>query len=462
MNKLSTALAVVLVLVFSNKLDAKPASIGEQGSGRTFYVQAGGDDSADGLSPERAWRSLDRVNHADLSGGDRVLFRRGDVFRGHLEPKSGRSGAPVYYGPFGEGEKPKLQPSYDASSASSWTEVRSGIWRCLQPSSKELGNIILDHGDSGCAWKVDRMEQLDKDLRFCWIREEGAVYLVSSGNPAHRFKSIELAENVHVISETSVHDVVYEGLWLRYGAAHGIGGSGVKHITVKGCDVSWIGGGTNYIDEEGRCVRFGNGIEFWSAAEDVLVENCRIWECWDAGLTNQSNKENILQKNITWRGNEVWNCEYSFEYWQQGDGSRTENIVFENNVCRDAGKGWGHHQRWNPNAAHLMLYDTTAETDGFIIRGNRFEHTENCCIRLFNAWYRGITMEDNVWIIPRNQLIRYHGRPTSGLINKYPDHLDFIHRDDVREIEDQVVEKPLVLGHGRRAVRKMAKRFGFR
>ena len=430
--------------------------------GRTFYVQSGGDDQADGLSPERAWKSLERVNRAELAGGDRVLFRSGDIFRGHLEPKSGRPGAPVYYGSFGAGEKPVLEPSYDAGDPARWTQVRPGLWRCVQPSSKELGNIILDHGEAGCAWKVDRPDLLSKDLHFCWVREEGAVYLMSPGNPGQRFSSVELAENVHVIAEAFAHDVVYEGLWLRYGAAHGIGGAGVQRIVIRGCDISWIGGGTLYYDEAGRGVRFGNGIEFWSAAEDVLVENCRVWECWDAGLTHQSSEADKLQKNITWRGNEVWNCEYSFEYWQQGDGARTENIRFENNVCRDAGKGWGHVQRWNPNAAHLMLYDTTAQTDGFVIRGNRFERTENCCIRLFNAWYPSITMEDNTWIIPRNQLIRYHGRPTADLVFKYPDHLDFTHNDDVREIESQTVETPLVLGHGRRAVRRMAKRFGFR
>ena len=47
--------------------------------GRTFYVQSDGDDLANGLSPERAWKTLDRVNRAELAGGDRVLFRCGDI-----------------------------------------------------------------------------------------------------------------------------------------------------------------------------------------------------------------------------------------------------------------------------------------------------------------------------------------------------------------------------------------------
>jgi len=46
-------------------------------SGRTFFVSnASGDDSFDGLSPQSPWRSLGKVNAADLQPGDKVLFHR--------------------------------------------------------------------------------------------------------------------------------------------------------------------------------------------------------------------------------------------------------------------------------------------------------------------------------------------------------------------------------------------------
>ena len=430
------------------------------GAGRTYYVSGTGDDRNDGLSPETAWKSLAKVNGAALRPGDRVLFRCGDVFRGQLRPSSGEISAPVGYGSYGEGVKPVIQPSVDAGAASRWEKVGKKLWRCVLPSETETGNIIFNGGDAGCAWKVDRRELLKKDLQFCWVKDEKAVYMVSEANPGDRFSSVELAERRHVIDEGGCRNVTYEGLWLRFGAAHGIGGGNVRGITVRNCDICWIGGSTNYIDNEGRSVRYGNGIEFWGGAEDVLVENCRVWECWDAGLTNQSSVPGAVQRNIVFRGNEVWNCEYSYEYWQQGDGAVTENVIFENNVCRDAGKGWGHLQRWNPNAAHLMFYDTTAKTDGFVIRGNRFENTENCGMRLFNAWYASITMEDNVWIVPGHILCRYHARPTDGLVYKYPDRLDVIHKDSRREIESQTIEKPLVL-KGRGALGKFRKKFGF-
>ena len=429
-------------------------------SGRKYYVRSDGNDVADGLTPATAWKSLEKVNNAVLGFGDTVLFRRGDVFRGHLEPKSGSDDAPMFYGAYGSGEKPVIEPSYDASSPHLWQETSPGIWRCIQPSNNEIGNIIFNHGSAGCGWKVDRRSQIMRDLQFCWVMEEDAVYLKSKENPGIRFSSIELAEKQHVISEAHCHDIVYDGLWLRYGAAHGIGGSNVARISIKNCDISWIGGSTLYFDNEGRGVRYGNGIEFWSGASDILVEGCRIWECWDAGLTNQSNVDGVRQRNITYRGNEIWNCEYSYEYWQQGDSARTENILFENNICRDAGSGWGHLQRWNPNAAHLMFYDTTASTDGFTIRGNTFSRTENFGIRLFGAWYPFISMTGNVWDIPERILCLYHGRPTSNLIYKYPDHLDQIHKDSHKEIQSEAIERPLVL-KGKKAYSKMKAIFNF-
>ena len=73
-------------------------------AGRTFYVDAEtGQDGYDGQSPSRAWKSLERVNAAELNPGDTVRFRRGGVWRGSLVPVSGDDTAPVTYTSFGEG-----------------------------------------------------------------------------------------------------------------------------------------------------------------------------------------------------------------------------------------------------------------------------------------------------------------------------------------------------------------------
>jgi hypothetical protein len=78
--------------------------------------------------------------------------------------------------------------------------------------------------------------------------------------------------------------------------------------------------------------RYGNAIEFWGAASDHLVERNRIWEVYDAALTNQATVMIPHQINITYRDNVIWNSEYSFEFWNRPESAITSNIVFEFNT----------------------------------------------------------------------------------------------------------------------------------
>lgn len=393
--------------------------------------------------------TLDDVNELPVMPGDQVLFARGGVWRGQLQPRSGRPGHPVVYGAFGEGAKPVIQPSYDRGSTADWRAVTEqgagpGLWLTETGAAADIGNIVFDHGRNGCAFKRGSLAEVTGDLDFWCDPKTFAVCLRSAVNPAERFASIEVCEKVHAVEEARMHDIVYDGLALRYSAAHGIGGDGVKRITVRDCDISWIGGGYLYYDRKGNGVRYGNGIEFWANCEDVTVVSNRVWECWDAALTNQSNEDDAVQKNIVWRGNEVWNCEYSYEYWQQGARARTDNVIVEGNRFSDAGKGWGHRQRWNPNAAHLMFYDTTAETKGFVVRDNVFSRSEDTLFRFFNDWRGNLTFAGNRWIAAEESLCRFHGRPTTDLVYKYPDRLDQMHDDNLGEIESQSVACPRV------------------
>ena len=387
--------------------------------------------------------TLADLNCRELKPGTRVLFKRGGVWRGQIVTQSGKPGHPIVYGAYGEGPKPCVQPSYDGSDAAKWKKAGVDLWQIDVGAGNDIGNVIMNRGSEDvpvpnmCCFKRQTLAELKDDLDFCCEKGTWIVTMRSAVNPAMRFKSIELCEKIHCVDETWAHDVVYEGLHFRYSAAHGIGGSNTKRIMIRECDISWIGGGYLYYDKKGNGVRYGNGIEFWSAAEGHVIESNRVWECWDAGLTNQSSEDNVLQKDVIWRGNEVWNCEYSFEYWQQGANARTENVRFENNICRDAGKGWGHRQRWNPNAAHLMFYDTTAETKGFVVKNNVFSRSEDCLFRLFNDWRTNLTLADNKWIVAKELVCRYHGRPTKDLIYKYPDRLDQMHDDNLAEIQSQ-------------------------
>ena len=257
--------------------------------------------------------TLADLNRRELEPGMKVLFKRGGVWRGQIVAQSGKPGHPIVYGAYGEGPKPCIQPSYDGADAAKWKKIGYCLWQIDVGAGNDIGNVIMNRGGEDapapntCCFKRQTLAELKNDLDFCCEKGTWIVTMRSAANPARRFKSIELCEKIHCVDETWAHDVVYEGLHFRYSAAHGIGGSNTKRITIRGCDISWIGGGYLYYDKKDNGVRYGNGIEFWSAAEGHVVESNRVWECWDAGLTNQSSEDNVLQKDVIWRGNEVWN-----------------------------------------------------------------------------------------------------------------------------------------------------------
>jgi len=386
----------------------------------TFHVDAErGNDAQDGLKPETAWRSLAKVNLAPLAPGDRLLFRRGHTWRGQLIPQSGDAGGVITYGAFGDGPKPVLLGSAAAGRAEDWQPAGEGIWATVKvrssqsiPLSVDVGNIIFDHGKTTGVKKWSEAE-LRRDGDFYYDPRSWQVKLRCEANPATRHPSIELALRRHIIDQGGRGYVTYENLDLRYGAAHGIGGGSTHHITVRGCDVSYIGGGHQMTRPDGKPVRYGNGIEFWSGARDCLVEDCRLWEIYDAALTNQGDGTNV-QENITYRRNVIWNSEYSFEYWNRGSASRTRNIVFEYNTCVDAGLGWGHGQRPDPNGRHLMFYDNVAATTNVVIRNNIFCNATDSLLRLQGRdWTAALVMDRNCWFQPRGSALLW-GQQTIG------------------------------------------------
>jgi hypothetical protein len=380
-----------------------------------YYVATNGSDSNEGTSPAAPWRTIARVNRHKFQPGDRVLLRRGDAWREQLVPSSGSEKGCVTYGAYGSGDKPALLGSVQKNRPEDWRHEGGNTWSTTPVKGRgalpcDVGNVIFDH-EAACGVKVFEPEKLDTQGKFWYDERRHVLKMYSVGNPAEHYRDIECALRRHIISEGNTGFVTYENLALRYGAAHGIGGGSTQHITVRGCDISFIGGG----DQHGgkSTVRFGNGVEFWGAAHDCLVERCRIWEVYDAALTNQNMGAVVTQRDITYRNNLIWNCEYSFEYWNRPAASVTRNIRFENNTCVHAGGGWGHAQRPNPGGRHLCFYSSPADAREILIRNNIF------CGAANNAFFApGYTLEDlkalrldhNCWYQPEGVMVLLKGR----------------------------------------------------
>jgi hypothetical protein len=281
------------------------------------------------------------------------------------------------------------------------------------PLTVDVGNIIFDHG-TVCGWKKWSVDDLEKPYDYYYDPSSWQVFLCSASNPATIHDSIELAMKRHVVNQTNTHHVVYDGLAIRYGAAHGFGGGNTHHLVIRNCELGYIGGGHQLTRENGRPVRYGNGIEFWGAAHDNLVEGCRIWEVYDAALTNQGRAPSSKQVNITYRDNVIWNCEYSFEYWNHPETALTKNIRFVNNTCVNAGSAWSHAQRPDPNGSHLMFYSNTAETSGIEVKYNIFYNFTDWGSRYTSGWKVLPITDYNLWFSEQGVMVYWFRDKITG------------------------------------------------
>lgn len=70
---------------------------------RVYHVDSmSGNDQNDALSPEKAWKTLDKVNSIAFSPGDQIFFKCGSVFSGQLRPQgSGTPDSPIIIDSYG-------------------------------------------------------------------------------------------------------------------------------------------------------------------------------------------------------------------------------------------------------------------------------------------------------------------------------------------------------------------------
>jgi parallel beta-helix repeat protein len=131
-----------------------------------YYVNADtGDDGNSGTSADQAWKTVSKVNAAQLAPGDSVGFKRGQVWREPLVVSaSGAPGSPITYTSYGSGPKAALRMS----------EVIDG-W---QPSSAKAGCSSL--------WEAKvsfPMRQLFVDGKFVAVAHDPNTGYYAINNP---------------------------------------------------------------------------------------------------------------------------------------------------------------------------------------------------------------------------------------------------------------------------------------
>lgn len=325
--------------------------------GTAYYVANDGDDAADGLTPETAWKTYQNPNAKQFNYGDAVLFKCGDVFRGMLEAKDG-----ITYSSYGEGPKPKLMAAYDGLTYAEWKKTdKENIWVFDKSlPDKDIGVIVFNCGKEYARKKLKKEDVKENfDFIYCsdfaWVRPDDCaeqpdnkLYLYfDKGNPAEYFDDIEINMCCRIInSQTGSKDITYYNLELLYGTSP-IWTYDSKNIVISYCVCGWSGGILWRKAQEGYNTRYAGGICTWFGCDYISFDHCYIYQQFDSGVTPQYHWRDEtpgIFKDYKCTDCVFETCEWTFEYFSTQNNQTDncfKNMLFSYNLCREGGKGYG-------------------------------------------------------------------------------------------------------------------------
>ncbi|MBR6790446.1 MAG: right-handed parallel beta-helix repeat-containing protein [Oscillospiraceae bacterium] len=341
-----------------------------------------GSDLADGLTentPRKDWHGT------FLAPGDTVLFRRGTVYRGSIQSPSGEPGNPIVWGAYGEGNTPVICASVNCSDPSFWREVSENIWEAAGLPHDEVCNLVFDDGASfgTLRWTVEELCE-PGDWWFShygchgkYPNEPMTLRVFSNGCPADVWKDIEVVLYADRQLATASHDVVFQDLTFKNSGVHGIACIESARISVLRCRFENIGG---CVWNRELRIRFGNGVEFWRAAQDNRVEDCTFRQIYDSGVTHQGAGDYPVPAGLTYRNN-TFAC-FGMAAYEIRD-VIPYDTVFSGCRCTEGGLGFSAQGETRPRRSeiwpqpmghHLFIWriDRPTPGGGILIEDNFF------------------------------------------------------------------------------------------
>ncbi|MDR0325306.1 MAG: right-handed parallel beta-helix repeat-containing protein [Oscillospiraceae bacterium] len=415
-------------------------------TGTSYYVSNDGNDSNDGRSSDKSWRTLDKVNNADLKPGDGVFFKRGDLWRG--SPLMCQEG--VTYSAYGEGEKPRIYGSQENSAgAEKWSllEGTDNIWVYYKEMTF-CGYFAFNEGErfaqkryaywdgkrynvvddkrisTGAAFDVKMLENYeffnDVDLTgydtvingilplFDCLRT-GKLYLrCDDGNPGEIYESIEIASlDGYVGLVQTSKDVVIDNLAIKY---YGNCGLTVNDdgLTIQNNEISFCGGADwGLFIELSQVSGAGGGVVF-SKGSNGIIRNNYIHEVYDEGVTIEFGWEGLsverLSENMLIEGNIFERTGFAFQiaaFTVQQKGIVYRNIVVNDNYMLYIGYPRGSVNRGiEISSANAIIFadDGERNMDNIIVSNNVFYISRKALVRLHTEEPADIIFSGNTYV----------------------------------------------------------------
>ncbi len=347
-----------------------------------YYVDATlGNDSNDGTSAGRPWKSLAKVHNTTFQPGDTILFKRGEVWRDnnlYIDKGAGTEGAPITFGAYGTGAKPEINGGVDLSSSAAWTQNSGNTWRTANPITQpqhdymnEIGNILFNDGQSIGVQKTS-VGGCSKQGDYFYDQATRYLYLYSAGNPSGNYSKIEAARGFMglCLCGAGRNYFTFQNLKFKNWGYHGgiLGSEDSTNFIVENCDFDWNGGAVQ------GGARDGNGIMV-NFARNSVIRNCHVRDSWETGISIQIMDGSAPQiSNFSMYGNVIERSGRAyFDTWFDGASYTVRNLRIYNNTGYGIGEGLYTVQRGVTRThSGTVIDDQPVVQTGCVLKNNIF------------------------------------------------------------------------------------------
>ncbi len=195
--------------------------------GTAYYVSPGGSDSNPGTQ-SAPWRTIGRVNNANLRPGDVVYFKSGGWWRETLMPPAGgRQGAPITFAAYGSGPQPVISGS---DIIGGWSSYSGSIYYASAPHP--VYNVFVDRSPG---WGLTHASSTGSMSPGSWSWNSNGnrlyVWLPDGSYPGNH--TIEAATRT-------------AGVYVNAGDGSQLACSQKSYITIRGLTIERTGGNGIY------------------------------------------------------------------------------------------------------------------------------------------------------------------------------------------------------------------------
>ncbi|MHC4480026.1 MAG: right-handed parallel beta-helix repeat-containing protein [Planctomycetota bacterium] len=358
---------------------------------RDYYVSPGGDDENPGTA-DAPWRTIARLNEADLEPGDRVLLEGGRTFSGSIAlgpDDSGTEGSPVVLTSYGEGRASVDAGDGAALSAEQCSHLlvqnldftgsgrkdgntRSGI-RISGGEAVELDHLEVS-GFQKSGLEVERCRNVR--ITHVYAHDNGFAGISVGGHRREWSEDIYIG---HCVAENNPGDPTN---------LTNHSGNGIVVGNVTGCLIEYCEAMENGWDMP----REGNGpVGIWAwNADRVIIQFCIAHDNkspgydgggfdFDGGVTNSILQYNLSYNNV---GPGYFLCQY-------GGAPTWKNNVVRYNISQNDGS--------KAQNCGIMVWNNEGMSDA-LIYNNTVYHGTGAAVGFENGTAPGMVFRNNIFI----------------------------------------------------------------